>query len=263
MNPAQKPFPFSDRERDVFVWPVERASQTAGKDVEWWCGILSPKQVKNSEFSFTCKICYYRGDRNRELDIDLRGRLREPYRNFLIDRFPVRCRECERVKKRYQRMNRRMDKIWDESWGFLTGIYKRPKLITYALPSVSSNNYEDRDLQIAKLNSLIPKSLKLLKRNGILGGVFVVECTSRLLPLSEGLFQWKHHAHVHMVALAPYIPKTEFVNFCSILLELGLGRINYQAPRGKNAESKVASYISKYIAKDDSRSRTFGVMRGI
>lgn len=158
-------------------------------------------------------------------------------------------------------MRLRMDKIWDESFGFVTGIYKMPKLITFALPSTNSESYSDRDLEITRLNSKLKSALSILKRNGVMGGTFVVECTSRLVPLEEGFMSWKHHAHVHMVALAPFIPKNHFKEFCEILLPMGLGRINYQAPKGRNAESAVASYISKYISKDAARSRTFGMMR--
>ena len=35
--------------------------------------------------------------------------------------------------------------------------------------------------------------------------------------------------------------------FCETLLPLGLGRINYVAPRGVGSKNKVASYISKYL----------------
>ena len=58
-----------------------------------------------------------------------------------------------------------------------------------------------------------------------------------------------------------------------MLMPLGLGRINYKAPKGKwieypgcrfylTAEKQVAKYISKYLVKDQRSSRTFGILRG-
>lgn len=142
--------------------------------------------------------------------------------------------------------------------------YKRPKLITFALPSVQTEQATN-EIELKKLNKLMPKAIEKLKSNGVLGGTFVVECTTRLIwsDLVVEKQQWKHHAHIHMVAIAPYIHKTKLKKFCEMLLPLGLGRINYVAPRGywKDAMSKVASYISKYLIKDKRSSRTWGILR--
>lgn len=203
-------------------------------------------------------------------------------RKFCNLQFPVRCRRCSTEWKRYQRMRRRLNSIWAASWDFFgcdytvideDGIiecdekcpcvncrfYSRPKLITFALPSSNSPNYEDRDLQLAELSKKMKPALKILRQNGILGGTFVMECTSRLTELSEGFLHWKHHAHVHMVALAPKVPFDDLPKFCEQLLPIGLGRINYIAPKKKR---EVAGYISKYITKNKVHSRTWGVMRG-
>lgn len=196
--------------------------------------------------------------------------------------FPVRCKSCSRDWKRYQRMRRRLNAIWAASWDFFgcdytvvdeegvvdcdekcpcdkCRIYSRPKLITFALPSQNSEDYEDRYNQIKLLAKKMKKALKILRTNGVLGGTFVIECTSRLTELSEGFLHWKHHAHVHMVALAPKVPFAALPEFSKQLLPIGLGRINYIAPTKRK---EVAGYISKYITKDTVHSRTWGVMRG-
>jgi hypothetical protein len=72
---------------------------------------------------------------------------------------------------------------------------------------------------------------------------------------------YKHHAHIHMVAVAPFIHSSKLSEFCEILLPLGLGRINYVAPRGAGSKNKVASYISKYLTKDGRVCASFGIMR--
>ena len=64
-----------------------------------------------------------------------------------------------------------------------------------------------------------------------------------------------------MVAVAPFISKDQLAEFCSILMPLGLGRINYVASRGAGSKNKVASYISKYLTKDGRVCASFGIMR--
>jgi hypothetical protein len=64
-----------------------------------------------------------------------------------------------------------------------------------------------------------------------------------------------------MVAIAPFVNKDKLKEFCELLLPLGLGRINYVAPRGTGSKSKVASYISKYLTKDGRVCASFGIMR--
>ena len=149
-----------------------------------------------------------------------------------------------------------------------------PKLITFALPSVETIKSEAED-EIKKLEKLLPKARSLLTENGVLGGTYVIECTTRLIwsDLAVEPQRWKHHAHVHMVAVAPGIHRSKLKDFCEMLIPLGLGRINYKAPKGKwieypgvrfylTAEKQVAKYISKYLVKDQRSSRTFGILRG-
>jgi len=95
------------------------------------------------------------------------------------------------------------------------------------------------------------------------GGTYVLECTTRSID-GFGATIYKHHAHVHMVGVAPYIHRTKLKAFCEQLMPLGLGRINYVAPKGqyREAVAQVAGYISKYLVKDKRQTRTFGIMRG-
>ena len=107
----------------------------------------------------------------------------------------------------------------------------------------------------------MPKARKILMRNGVLGGTFVFECNSRLVPIDEGqpLFTWRHHPHVHMVAIAPHVHYTKLKAFCEILMPIGLGRINYKAPRSYGMTSR---YIAKYLSKQHLNVRSFGIVRG-
>lgn len=177
--------------------------------------------------------------------------------------YPVRCSPCHQKMKRITRMRRRLNRLWEESFTFFgpkRGFYSKPKLITFALPSENSYDYEEREVQKNKLRSLMPEARKLLREHGILGGTYVIECTSRLVEPKYGLMMWKHHAHIHMVALAPWVPPKYFSEYCTMLMPIGLGRVNYKSPRDK---LEVASYISKYLTKEKTRSVTFGCMRGL
>ena len=170
----------------------------------------------------------------------------------------------------------RMKNLYDmaEGIGIFRPTFRLPKLITFALPSIETIN-PDTEIEVAKLEKLLPAARDLLMQKGILGGTYVIECTTRPIwcDLTMEEPKWKHHAHVHMVAIAPIIKRDDLADFCKMLMPLGLGRINYKAPRGKwveypgvrfylTAEKQVAKYISKYLVKDTRSSRTFGIMRG-
>jgi len=173
-------------------------------------------------------------------------------------------------------MVKRLKRIYamSEGIGQFLPIMRMPKLITFALPSVETIE-SDSSSEIKKLEKLLPKARSLLTENGVLGGTYVIECTTRLIvsDLAVEEQMWKHHAHVHMVAVAPGIHRSKLKDFCEMLMPLGLGRINYKAPKGKwieypgvrfylTAEKQVAKYIGKYLVKDQRSSRTFGVLRG-
>jgi len=103
-----------------------------------------------------------------------------------------------------------------------------------------------------------------------LGASYVIECTTRLLPFPDHpLMSFKHHPHVHMVAVAPYIHPTKLDKWCQQLMGIGLGRIDYEAIRVKNNDGeinysgrkRVSDYIVKYLTKTNRITRTFGVVR--
>lgn len=216
-------------------------------------------------FSFTCDNCTYRGNRTHDTNyvttktVDGLG---NSYRSWSeSDRYPERCRECSRQAKRHTRMVNRLDKVWQISYE-QERRYQRPKLITFALPSIITF-FEEPHNELALLKSKIPAARKILMDHGILGGVYVPEVTTRSYEFM-GTRCYKHHAHIHMVAIAPFVHKSKLKDFCSILQPIGLGRINYVAPSGnwKKAKQKVASYISKYLCKEGRRTSSFGIYRG-
>jgi len=253
----------------------------------WWVGIiLTLLTSKEVPWNFTCKACVHIP--TRTIDEDGLQIEEDDYasthrvspvtggktkKNL---RWPVRCRSCDTENRRYHRMVRRLKRIYNMSEGIgqFHPILRMPKLITFALPSVETIE-SDGEGEVQKLEKLLPKARELLTRHGVLGGTYVIECTTRLIwsDLAVEKQMWKHHAHVHMVGIAPAINRSKLKEFCEMLMPLGLGRINYKAPKGKwiefpgvkfylTAEKQVAKYIGKYLVKDQRSSRTFGVLRG-
>jgi hypothetical protein len=217
----------------------------------------------NEEWGFTCDDCLFRPSKDDADDYVRVLRRANPdwrysKRSFNL-RYPERCRKCERNKKRYQRMRRRLTKIYDTAESLDDWKYRRPKLITFALPSLWTFDPDGVD-ELKQLRSLLPKARAILAEHGIIGGVYVPEMTTRSFQDIGGEV-FKHHAHIHMVAIAPFVNKDKLKEFCEILMPLGLGRINYVAPRGAGSKNKVASYISKYLTKDGRVCASFGIMR--
>lgn len=217
----------------------------------------------NEQWGFTCDDCLYRPSKDDADDyIRVLRRTnknwRYSHRSFNL-RYPERCRKCERNKKRYQRMRRRLTKIYDTAEALDDWKYRRPKLITFALPSLWTFDRDGTE-ELKQLRSLLPAARKILSDQGILGGVYVPEMTTRSFQDIGGEV-FKHHAHIHMVAVAPFVNKDKLKEFCESLMPLGLGRINYVAPRGAGSKNKVASYISKYLTKDGRVCASFGIMR--
>ena len=224
---------------------------------------MSPKQVKRAVYGFTCEACHFVPTTD---DVDdyvrthrISKRTDMPSSRNL--RWPVRCQLCERNKKRYQRMRRRLEKIWELSWAEPAQIYRRPKLITFALPSTWTF-VETAEADVKRLDKLLPAARQSLLDHGVKGGSYVLESTTRSYEFL-GTTVYKHHAHVHMVAVAPFVRRESLSKFCTQLMPLGLGRINYKAPSGKyqDAVRQVAGYISKYLVKDKRQARSFGIMR--
>ena len=138
-----------------------------------------------------------------------------------------------------------------------------PKLITFALPSqwFTWESPSSREDQMSALNALLPKARQVLQANGVLGGSYVLECTYKWIPDLDNFTtpQYKFHAHVHMVGIAPWIQPKKLAEWCGQLIPLGLGRINYEAVKSRK---RTAEYVSKYLVKDKVQCRTFGIMRG-
>lgn len=177
---------------------------------------------------------------------------------------PDRCLKCKAAYRRATRMGKRIDRIYTKASEQKAPGLRYPKLITFALPHAEyhdDNNIEDRERLVRTLNKKLAKARIILQKNGVLGGTYVLECTTKFVIADyQGnlVFQWRHHPHVHMVAISPFIHHTKLKVWCEQLMEIGLGRINYEAPKGRKT---VAKYISKYLIKDKRSSRTFGVMR--
>ena len=228
---------------------------------------MSTEKSEGFYFSFTCDKCTYRG--NRDLDSNYVssttvGEYGVRYKSWSeSDRYPERCTQCATSAKRYNRMKKRLDKVWQISYELGDQKYARPKMITFALPSIVTFD-SSPDEELRKLKSLLPEARSILQENGVLGGIYVPEVTTRSYSFM-GTRCYKHHAHIHMVAVAPFVQKKHLKSFCECLLPLGLGRLNYVAPSDKNwrnAKSKVAAYIAKYLNKDGRRSSSFGIYRG-
>ncbi len=243
--------------------------------------VLGPSTSKEADpagrpWGFTCKHCPHVPTRGDEPDYASFQVARNEWRSVALH-VPIRCPTCAYRKKRWTRMRRRVDKAFAmaKSKG---STYSRPKLLTFALPSTTSMRYEDRFEQIHILDSRLPRARAVLREWNVLGGIMVIECTSRLLPLSwaggvdpflergGNLLEWKHHAHVHAVVIAPWRSRERFKQFCECLTDMGLGRLNVEALESRRysldeAKAEVTSYISKYLNKDGGRCRSFGIMR--
>ena len=173
---------------------------------------------------------------------------------------PDRCNSCKAAYRRSTRMRKRIKRIF-EICNELPTNYRVPKLLTFALPSqyfhFESKYTTTRDLEIAKLNALVPRARRILSRHGIIGGCYVVECTEKFIPDLDNFTHplYKFHAHIHMVCIGKY--QKDIKSFCETLLPIGLGRINYEATRSRK---KVGNYLSKYLVKDNQRSRSFGIV---
>lgn len=236
--------------------------------------VLSPFELKRARWGFTCENCVRVGSR---LDKDDYIRIRdqkitefpENHTQIVRDivksynlRFPERCRDCERAKKRYQRMRKTLDSIWQYCWSLPGSIYKRPKILTFGLPS-SPTERSDSSFEIDLLKSKMKEALVILRHHGVRGGVYVTEVTSRLCNLDyyeHGFMQWKHHAHVHMVCVAPWKNKKSLDQLNNCLGPIGLGYIYFEAPRGdvKAAKNHISGYIAKYLSKQGHRKKRFG-----
>jgi len=238
---------------------------------------LSPIQVKRP-YGFTCQDCPWVPDRDDVPDytrIMRRTGRNAGYTKSVNLEYPTRCASCETKKKRFQRMRKRVKAVWDRSFHERMGV---PAVLTITYPSEWTFNESPED-EVAALLKALPRARKIMQNAGILGGTYVVECTTRDSSSEMGVPAYKHHAHVHMVAVGPYVKPAEWEAWCKMLVPLGLGRIWYEkrSPgceldwcKDKRCRHKkdwkglrdgIAGYISKYITKTARGCRTWGVMR--
>lgn len=238
---------------------------------------MSPIQVKRP-YGFTCKDCPWVPDRDDAPDyqrIMRRTGRNAGYTKSVNLEYPTRCASCETKKKRFQRMRKRVKAVWDRSFHERMGV---PAVLTITYPSEWTFNETSED-EVAALLKALPRARKIMQNAGILGGTYVVECTTRDSSSEMGVPAYKHHAHVHMVAVGPYVKPAEWEAWCTMLVPLGLGRIWYEKRSPgcdedwcndkrcrhkkdwKGLRDGIAGYISKYITKTARGCRTWGVMR--
>ena len=227
--------------------------------------ISSPLTSKEESWAYTCVKCPYVPDRDNADDYQKIVNRITGYDKYVNLRFPVRCKPCEATKKRVGNMRKSIAQIFRMSVGIgaFNRTYNFPKLVTFALmDKYYSNNTPSRDRNklLKKLNKKLPKVWKMLMNQGMLGGTFVLECKTTMIwsDLAVEKQMYRHHPHVHCVAVSNFIHHTKLVEYSEQLLPMGLGRINLKAAKAINT---VSDYIGKYIAKDGIRKRTFGIMR--
>ena len=235
--------------------------------------ILSPLTSKEG-WSNTCPKCPWNPPKDpNDVDDYIRVVRVDPTHEkygFLTShnlKYPKRCNSCEAKKKRTQRLRKSISRLFGMSTGIgcFHNSYNYPKLITFAL----LNDYYQTDepwivrKRLTKeMNKKLPKALKRLQKAGTLGGTFVLECSTKLIwsDLATEPQMWRHHPHVHMVAVSNFVHWKRLPKYCEMLMDLGLGRINLEAAKKSHS---VAAYIGKYLAKDGFRARTFGIMRKV
>lgn len=228
---------------------------------------MSPIELKKAHWGFTCPNCPYKSSRlfvddyiSWKTGITTDGV--STYKSLNI-KYPKRCVNCEREKKRYQRMRKALDLVWNYCWQ-QGSIYRRPKIITFGFPSEPTDRPVG-DVELRALKSKMKEAIVTLRHHGIKGGVYVTEMTSRLCNLDQypdGFMKWKHHAHIHMVCVAPFKKQEALNQLNECLKPLGLGYVYYEAPRGhwKKAKKHIARYIAKYLSKEGHRKKKFGVI---
>lgn len=251
--------------------------------------IASKEEPEKPLWGFTCSECHWVPP-SRDEEPDYASFVRHyvgstPVWGSIALHVPQRCTECDTRKKRWSRMKRRVKAVYDAAHEMPGRRYRRPKFLTFGLPTGPSPRWEDREVLRRRLESRLPRAReRLMEELGVKGGVYVIEMTSRLLPLrtvpvpttgrsghwmlweKQPIGWWKHHPHVHMVVVAPHIKPENMAEACGVLTPMGLGRINLRAlssdtHKRAEAEKAVARYVAKYLNKDGGRLRSFGVLR--
>ena len=189
---------------------------------------------------------------------------------------PDRCKACAAKYRRRLRMRKRVNKMVDICH-MLPDKYSKPKLLTIGLPTRKLGSIEsyatDREDMIEVLKKQWRRALRYLQKHwGLIGGVSVIECTTRLPSADNyphGFMQLKHHPHIHCVGIMNYIHHSKFKEFCSSLHQFGLGSIDveivnvrtFDGERNHSGIKKVSTYITKYLTKDRQPCSVFGFAR--
>lgn len=222
---------------------------------------MAQMETLGTPFSFTCKECFYRGDKDIEPEY-----ARTTTTWVEIERYPIRCKKCKTQIKRYCRMKKSVQRLTDYSMERNFGF---PKMLTVALPS-QFGDFRSKSQQIAELRKKWRKLRVILKEEaGIDAGISVVECTSRVSFEDDIYGIPKYHAHIHAAVCMPYMNKTRFVDLCATAgARVGLGRLNIvgKSPGDSSYSRKthLANYLSKYLSKDNGtgNASNFGNLLG-
>jgi uncharacterized protein YycO len=224
----------------------------------------------NPQAGFTCENCSNRiydpnPDYVRIPKAVIRNSDKSDHKTIALH-LPSRCKRCDGIYTRHKRMQRRTKKIWDYCQDKVSSWYRMPKLITFNLDSGKSELAE-ATVEMKQLKKKMRQAKEILSSElKVKGGTYVLESTSKLYGFRSGedwvedqaFMAFSHHAHCHMVGVAPYIAEKKLPEKSQALKKIGLGTINYLAVRNKK---QVSSYITKYLTKGKTRSVTWGCLR--
>lgn len=242
-----------------------------------------PCICEKKPYNITCDRCFLRGDTNREPHVVVTPNgdriWKETFESYRFDKYPIRCRRCERVNKSRTRMKRTLAKLAplclalapaDKPWD------KYAKMVTAPLPSEPLTvkeeclHYEDvYNSQLLQLRKYWKKFRRYYK-NLMKGGTYVVEVTHKVnFDRDKGpWFATKFHFHIHAVVAMPYLSSKNgsLQAFSNSGPKFGLGLVHV---RGKpygippwEYSKHLGNYICKYFTKQTWRASPFGMLIG-
>ena len=230
-------------------------------------------EEEQKPWGFICSKCQWHGQRDGVLDI-IRIRVAAPkgleaFKSIEVNRYPDRCRDCDRNRKRHSRMWRALKEL--DNWNhYLEKNMGPPKMYTIGLPSIPDDPRSlEEQIQEIKLKWKLLRTYLLENYHAVFkGGLSNVEVTHRInFDRTKGnWFGVKYHVHIHAAVLLAYIPGEDFVKFAEIPLQFELGRANIVSrQRGDDWQkyrSHLANYLAKYITKGQIKQRSirFGIM---
>ena len=234
---------------------------------------LVPQTSIGGKWTFVCSKCHWKGDKSGEVEYH-RIPVRNPWvwkttRFIEVGKYPHRCYECDRNRKRYERMKKALKTL--DSWNHhLERNLGPPKMYTIGLISQpdDSRTLHEQILEIKSKWKILRNHLLEEFPNTWRGGISNVEVTHKInFDRTKGnWFGVKYHVHIHAAVLMGYLPPAAFTQFAELPLAFGLGRANIVVrQRGENYgkyKSHLANYMAKYITKGamSQRSIRFGIM---